>query len=53
MSRTETDTDHGVRARPARDIRIDSLRGLMLAEMMLVHCGSPIGRVSFEFFGRV
>ena len=54
MSRIETDTGHyGVRARPARDIRIDSLRGLMLAEMMLVHSGSPIGRVSFEFFGRV
>ena len=53
MSRVGIYTDHGVTARPARDICIDSLRGLMLVEMMLVHCGSQIGRVSFEFFGRV
>lgn len=53
MSRTEAGTDRGVSARPSRDIRIDSLRGLMLAEMMLLHSGCPLGRVSFEFFGRV
>jgi hypothetical protein len=53
MSTHDADTDCGARARPARDIRVDSLRGLMLAQMMLLHSGSPIGQVSFEFFGRV
>src|SRR5689334_19156755 len=37
----------------SRDIRIDSFRGLMLAEIMLVHLGAPIGRICDEFFGRV
>jgi hypothetical protein len=53
MSRTEADTRHAVRAAPTRDIRIDSLRGLMLAQMMLLHSGSPMGRACFEVFGRV
>jgi hypothetical protein len=53
MSRYDADTDRGARARPARDIRVDSLRGLMLTEMMLLHSGSPIGQASFEFLGRV
>jgi hypothetical protein len=39
-------------ARP-RDIRIDSLRGLMLAEITLVHLHSPIALVFYECFGRV
>ncbi len=38
---------------PARDLRIDSLRGLMLAEITLVHTGCPLGRLSNEMFGRV
>lgn len=38
---------------PARDIRIDSLRGLMLVEITLVHTGCPLGRLSNEMFGRV
>ena len=38
---------------PVRDIRIDSLRGLMLAEITLVHTGCPLGRLSNEMFGRV
>lgn len=36
-----------------RDTRIDSLRGLMLAEMTLVHIHCPAGVISYEFFGRV
>lgn len=36
-----------------RDIRIDSFRGLMLAEIMLVHLGVPLGKICDEFFGRV
>jgi hypothetical protein len=44
----------GPRARRStRDIRIDSLRGLMLAEITLVHTGCPLGRLSNEMFGRV
>ncbi|MBV9344245.1 MAG: OpgC domain-containing protein [Gammaproteobacteria bacterium] len=39
--------------RPLRDLRIDSLRGLMLAEITLVHSGCPLGRLSNEMFGRV
>lgn len=37
----------------SRDIRIDSFRGLMLAEITLVHLNTPIGRMCDEFFGRV
>jgi hypothetical protein len=37
----------------ARDIRIDSLRGLMLAEITLVHIHSPFALSSYELFGRV
>jgi hypothetical protein len=37
----------------SRDIRIDSLRGLMLAEMALVHIRCPAASISYEFFGRV
>ncbi len=36
-----------------RDTRIDSLRGLMLAEMTLVHIHCPAGAISYELFGRV
>ena len=36
-----------------RDIRLDSLRGLMLAEIMLVHLSVPLGKICNEFFGRV
>src|SRR6185437_3153997 len=36
-----------------RDIRIDSLRGLMLAEITLVHLHSPIALIFYECFGRV
>ena len=39
--------------RKSRDLRLDSLRGLMLAEITLVHINSPIGRICDEFFGRV
>lgn len=38
---------------PARDIRIDSLRGLMLAEITLVHIHCPFALISYELFGRV
>lgn len=40
------------RARP-RDMRIDSLRGLMLAEITLVHLHCPIALILYECFGRV
>ena len=36
-----------------RDLRLDSLRGLLLAEITLVHTGSPLGGIVNEFFGRV
>ena len=36
-----------------RDIRIDSLRGLMLAEITLVHLHCPVALVAYECFGRV
>jgi hypothetical protein len=36
-----------------RDIRIDSLRGLMLVEMTLVHVKCPVASISYECFGRV
>ena len=36
-----------------RDIRIDSLRGLMLAEITLVHIHCPASLISYECFGRV
>jgi hypothetical protein len=36
-----------------RDIRIDSLRGLMLAEMTLVHVHCPAALLVYECFGRV
>src|SRR5581483_9648163 len=36
-----------------RDIRIDSLRGLMLAEITLVHLHCPIALILYECFGRV
>jgi len=36
-----------------RDIRIDSLRGLMLVEMTLVHLHCPIALSFYELFGRV
>lgn len=40
-------------AAPKRDIRIDSLRGLMLVEMMLVHTRCPAAVAAYEMFGRV
>jgi hypothetical protein len=40
-------------ATAARDLRIDSLRGLMLVEIALVHTGSSLGAFSNEMFGRV
>lgn len=36
-----------------RDLRLDSIRGLLLAEIALVHTGSAIGLFVAEFFGRV
>jgi hypothetical protein len=45
-------TRRAVQALP-RDNRIDSLRGLMLAEITLVHIHCPIALISYEFFGRV
>ena len=36
-----------------RDMRIDSLRGLMLVEMTLVHVHCPVALTSYELFGRV
>src|SRR5512146_3293072 len=36
-----------------RDIRIDSLRGLMLAEITLVHVHCPAALLFYECFGRV
>lgn len=37
----------------SRDMRIDSLRGLMLVEMTLVHIHCPAALASYEVFGRV
>jgi hypothetical protein len=36
-----------------RDTRVDSLRGLMLVEMTLVHLHCPIALTFYEVFGRV
>ncbi len=36
-----------------RDTRIDSLRGLMLVEIALVHVHTPAARTFYECFGRV
>jgi len=40
-------------ARTPRDTRLDTLRGLMLAEITLVHVGCPLGTFTNEMFGRV
>jgi hypothetical protein len=37
----------------ARDLRLDTMRGLLLAEITLVHTNSPIAAAIFEMFGRV
>jgi hypothetical protein len=37
----------------ARDLRLDTMRGLLLAEITLVHTDSPIAAAIFEMFGRV
>jgi len=36
-----------------RDARVDSLRGLMLAEIALVHLRCPFALAAYELFGRV
>jgi hypothetical protein len=37
----------------ARDLRLDTMRGLLLAEITLVHTNSPLSAAIFEAFGRV
>ena len=36
-----------------RDLRLDSVRGLLLAQIAFVHCASPLGPSVSEVFGRV